>query len=585
MQRRNYPRSYVRLHGHIPGNRGPCSTFRRTSPRTQGEGEECIVKFIKRSARHSPKLSLILLDWSVRESFHLLHYLGRQDVPRDAFEVLVVEYYSRVSQAIRKFEDQVDTWLLLEMPEDCYYHKHVMYNAGIVLARGEICVICDSDAMVKPGFIRAIVEAFEKDPRVALHLDQFRNNRRDFYPFNYPSFEAVEGEGCINNAGGKTAGILDRKDPIHSRNYGACMCARRSDLIGIGGADEHVDFVGHICGPYDMTFRLVNHGRKELWHPTEFMYHTWHPGQAGVDNYLGPHDGRHVSTTSLAALSARRVRPLLENPAILHLREQPATPAEALIPMLIRPEGTAEWRRERLESGLLQPRFDACDLHLGYNRGFTIYRDGGVFYAHLAIEPHRGRHETAGYSRYVEASTLTAVRARIGAETSFLTAVAIVLAKVFVAVWQCAHYLKRRKLGLLQSGADRQGAVGPQPSFSARLKQRLAQFAVESRAIVDSLADLVPNLRQLAGGGSDPLPVRVVVGDRRTEIYLKLLRAVRAIPRVHLERAESDEQVERIVAEAADRGRPERLILTRNLYYRAYPPIAPLYLARAFTVL
>ena len=274
------------------------------------------MRFLKRSARAKPKLSLILLDWSVRESFHLLHYLARQDVPRDSFEVLVIEYYSRVSEALRKFEGEVDTWLLLEMPEDCYYHKHLMYNAGIVLARGEIMVICDSDAMVKPGFIRAIAEQFEKDPRVVLHLDQFRNNRRDFYPFNYPSFEQVEGEGCINNAGGRTAGVLDHRDPIHSRNYGACMCARRSDLISIGGADEHVDFVGHICGPYDMTFRLVNHGRRELWHDSEFMYHTWHPGQAGVDNYLGPHDGRHVSSTSLAALTARRVRPLLENPAL-----------------------------------------------------------------------------------------------------------------------------------------------------------------------------------------------------------------------------------------------------------------------------
>ena len=37
MQRRTCPRAYVRLHGRIPGNRGPCSTFRRTFPCT-GEG-------------------------------------------------------------------------------------------------------------------------------------------------------------------------------------------------------------------------------------------------------------------------------------------------------------------------------------------------------------------------------------------------------------------------------------------------------------------------------------------------------------------------------------------------------------------
>lgn len=543
------------------------------------------MRFIKRSARSKPKLSLILLDWSVRESFHLLHYLARQDVPRDAFEVLVIEYYSRVSEALRKFESEVDTWLLLEMPEDCYYHKHLMYNAGILLARGELCVICDSDAMVKPGFIRSITETFEQDPNLVLHLDQFRNNRRDFYPFNYPSFEAVAGEGCINNSGGRTTGILDHRDPIHSRNYGACMCARRSDLIDIGGADEHLDFVGHICGPYDMTFRLVNHGRRELWHPTEFMYHTWHPGQAGVDNYLGPHDGRHVSTTSLAALSARRVRPLRENPALRRLRERPDTPVDELLPALIRPEGPAEWRRAKLEGGVVAPRFDDHDLHVGYHKGYSLYRDGAAFYAHLSIEPHRGRTERAAYSRCFEATTLDAVKARIEGDASFRTTLALVLAKVFVVLWQCAHYLKRRKLSLLQSGAGRQGAVGPQPSFAARLSQRLTQFAVESRAIVDSLADLVPNLRRLAEGESGEGPARVVVGDRRTEVYLKLLRAVGAIPHVRLERAESDEQVERIVAEAADRARPQRLILTRSLYYSTYPPIAPLHLARAFTVL
>ena len=528
---------------------------------------------------------MILLDWSVRESFHLLHYLARQDVPRDTFEVLVIEYYSRVSEAVRKFEGEVDTWLLLEMPEDCYYHKHLMYNAGIVLARGEILVICDSDAMVKPGFIRAIVGEFDNLPHLVLHLDQFRNNRRDFYPFNYPSFDAVAGEGCINNAGGRTTGILDRRDPIHSRNYGACMCARRSDLIAIGGADEHVDFVGHICGPYDLTFRLVNHGRRELWHPTEFMYHTWHPGQAGVDNYLGPHDGRHVSTTSLAALGALRVRPLLENPALKKLREHPGTPVEAVLPSLIRPEGRAEWRRAKLEGGAVAPRFDDHDLHVGYYRGYSLYKDGALYYAHLSIEPHRGGREAAGYSRAFEAATLEALKARIAGDTSFRTALALVLARVFVVLWQCAHYLKRRKLSLLQSGAGRQGAVGPQPSFSARLRQRLAQFAVESRAIVDSLADLVPNLRRLESAESGPVPARVVVGDRRTEVYLRLLRAAGTIPRVRLQRAESVDQVERIVAEAADRAMPQRLILTRSLYYCTYPPIAALHLARAFTVL
>lgn len=282
--------------------------------------ERAGIHLLRRSRRARPKVSLILLDWSVRESFHLLHYLSLQDVDRDAFEVIVVEFYSRVSDAVRTHEDQVDTWALLRMPEHCYYHKHLMYNAGITLARGEICVICDSDAMVRPGFLRAIISSFERDPDIVLHIDQFRNARRDLYPFCYPDFDEVTGRGCINFAGGVTRGLADDRDTIHSRNYGACMCARREHLIAIGGADEHVDYLGHVCGPYDMTFRLVNRGLTEIWHRCEFMYHTWHPGQAGENNYLGPHDGRHVSTTALDALRERRVLPLVENGTVRAMR-------------------------------------------------------------------------------------------------------------------------------------------------------------------------------------------------------------------------------------------------------------------------
>lgn len=296
--------------------------------RLAGEG----LHLVRRSRRARPKVSLILLDWSVRESFHLLHYLSLQDVDRDLFEVIVVEFYSRVSNAIEAHADQVDTWALLRMPEECYYHKHLMYNAGILLAHGEICVICDSDAMVRPGFIRSIISSFEAAPDIVLHIDQFRNSRRDLYPFCYPTFEEVTGRGCINHVAGVTRGLVDDRDTIHSRNYGACMCAKRADLIAIGGADEHVDFLGHICGPYDMTFRLVNKGLKEVWHQTEFMYHTWHPGQAGENNYLGPHDGRHVSTTALDALRERRVLPLVENASIRGLRHsgepRPGAPFE-----------------------------------------------------------------------------------------------------------------------------------------------------------------------------------------------------------------------------------------------------------------
>lgn len=373
------------------------------------------MKFIKRGARRTPKLSLILLDWSVRESFHLLHYLAQQTADRDSFEVIIVEYYSRISEALRPFADQVDTWVALEMPESCYYHKHLMYNVGVVLSRGEIVMIGDADAMVKPTFVERIVSGFRGNSGIVYHIDQFRNLRRDLYPFNFPSFETVEGPGCINVRNGKTTGVLDDEDPIHSRNYGACMCALRSDLIRIGGADEHIDYVGHICGPYDLTFRLCNLGHREVWDAEEFMYHTWHPGSAGVDNYLGPHDGRHVSTTALEALVSGRTAPLVENRAIKALRTGEAKSADEVLDLLIDPRAAQDWNIEALGRGDFSRFLPDRPVPLETYKGYRLMGQADRVIACPIDERSRGYDEANG-SPVAAARTVDQVKRGIDAK-------------------------------------------------------------------------------------------------------------------------------------------------------------------------
>ncbi|PYS00936.1 MAG: hypothetical protein DMG12_16430 [Acidobacteria bacterium] len=343
------------------------------------------MNIIKRNERANPKVSLILLDWGVRESFHLLHYIKTQTVLRDAFEVIVIEYYDYVSPAAQKFESEVDTWILLQMPDDCYYHKHLMYNTGIVFSKADILMFGDSDAMVRPTFIERIITSFESDPLLVYHMDEFRNVRRDLYPFNYPSFEEVLGDGCINNVGGKTKGVLDLVDPIHSRNYGACMCGRRDDIISIGGADEDLTYLGHICGPYDMTFRLMNLGRRLRWETEEYLYHTWHPGTDGTDNYLGPHDGMNMSTTAFQALSSGRISPLVENRAIRLLRtegRQAEEPSPALLDLLVDPSYKDAFGREKLGSAAKKRVgvVTATKPVFATYKGFDIYQIGNVFY-------------------------------------------------------------------------------------------------------------------------------------------------------------------------------------------------------------
>ncbi|MCP3943755.1 MAG: hypothetical protein GY710_20065 [Desulfobacteraceae bacterium] len=337
----------------------------------------------------SPRISLILLDWNCRESFHILEYLKNQSIPRNEYEIIWIEYYSGVPEVQKNLLDEslenwgypaIDQWIVMEMPEDIYYHKHLMYNIGIAFSRGQILLIGDSDAIVNNSLLESVIEEFNKDESIVLHMDQFRNVRHDFHPFNFPSIDDVIGEGCINIENGKTTGVLDFQDPLHTRNYGACMCATREDIISVGGADEHLDYLGHICGPYDLTFRLKNIGRIEVWHQKEFLYHVWHPGQAGEGNYLGPHDGRHMSSTALETLQTGRKKPLVENSAIREIREGRVLSTEEKFDLLINQNYLGEWKIQNLDKTM---EYQKAIIHpvIENFKGLNIFSVKGTYYA------------------------------------------------------------------------------------------------------------------------------------------------------------------------------------------------------------
>ena len=345
-------------------------------------------KLIYQSPVVAPKVSIILLDWSVRESLHSLAYLNGQKASREDYELIWIEYYGRQSEQLQDMlvKDspvRIDQWIMLDMPENCYYHKHMMYNLGIAVSRSNIVCICDSDAIFSDTFIDTIISVFTENDRIVLHLDEVRNNDKRFYPFNYPSISEVLGAGAINWQNGKTTGLRDNVDPLHTRNYGACFCARREELIGIGGADEHIGFVGHVCGPYDMTFRLVNNGCREMWHETEYLYHVWHPGQAGDQNLLGPHDGRHISTIALDAAKERRVMPLKQNAAIAALRDGTAPSSAAdLVKLAIDETYRDALIEEQLERNPIFQRSKQIDLIVSLSDyRYNIIRFDGRYHA------------------------------------------------------------------------------------------------------------------------------------------------------------------------------------------------------------
>jgi hypothetical protein len=353
------------------------------------------LEFLVDHAKPAAKVSVILLDWSVRESFHSLQYLNRQTVDRSQYELIWIEFYDRkpavLLEAVQAAESAgrplIDKLVVMNYPRDVIFHKHRMYNLGIVLAEGNICVICDSDAMFTPNFIQSIITAFEQEPRSAIHLDEVRSMSRKFYPFNFPSFEEFLASPCPNWTGRTTKGLDRSSDMLHEANYGACLAARRDDLIRIGGSDEHLDYLGYICGPYDLTFRLANAGCRERWLTDEYLYHSWHPGESGINiDYHGPSDGRGMSSRSLAARASGETQPGLENGAIRALRTALETGQQldrkAALQELESPQD-AGWR----EAVLSASADDAPQLiKKAYCRTFDVYSYRGCWYGILSCD-------------------------------------------------------------------------------------------------------------------------------------------------------------------------------------------------------
>src|SRR5262245_19137214 len=284
------------------------------------------------------QLSIILLDWGVRESFHSLEYLNRQTVPRDQYELIWLEFYRRKPAKLREMVFRgglLDQWIVAGYPDDYVFSKHRLYNIGLLLAQGRYCVICDSDAIFTPSFVAKLLEAFAQTQRAVIHLDEIRNTDPVFYPFCYPSIAEIQGDGCANWHGTVSRGLNNSADMLHQSNYGACMAAPRDDMFAIGGADEHIDYLGYICGPYEMTFRLANHGLPERWLRDEYLYHTWHPNETGINtDYQGPHDGLFMSLRALESRIVGRTQPCLENPWIARARQGESLDVERLMTLI-----------------------------------------------------------------------------------------------------------------------------------------------------------------------------------------------------------------------------------------------------------
>lgn len=219
-----------------------------------------IVLHKKNTRPKDPLVSVILLDWSVRERFYALDWLSKQDAPRENYELIWVELYNRVVPEAMEKADVVIT-----CGQKDIYCKHKGLNIGYLHARGQIVTNCDSDAVFPPNLITSIIKSYNSDnsnelkPLILMH-DEFRNNKIT-YPDGVSDIEEIKKYPWL---------------PLW-KNAGACTSFRKIDAVRFGGWDEHRTFRGLSAGE-DLPWRLINAGILPKWHDDSVaLYHFAHP--------------------------------------------------------------------------------------------------------------------------------------------------------------------------------------------------------------------------------------------------------------------------------------------------------------------
>lgn len=207
-----------------------------------------------------PKISVVMVDGSFRERFHLLDFLADQTLPTDDYEVIWVEYYGAVKPALAAKVEACPNSRVITLDKEGTYHSSYCFNAGIQAARGELILIPDADIAVERSFLETVLQEHLADEKLVMYLHRVDEPE--------PSTQdAVELDHLRRTCRFR-----------HPSNYGACLTVRKKWLLEINGYEQHPVFgTGLHANGLDVYTRFKNLGMHVMWHPKLPIYHPWHP--------------------------------------------------------------------------------------------------------------------------------------------------------------------------------------------------------------------------------------------------------------------------------------------------------------------
>jgi GT2 family glycosyltransferase len=229
-----------------------------------------------------PLVSVVIPNWN--GAHHLpvcIESLRQQSYP--AVEILLVDNASQDdSLEILASYPEVHT-----LPQKSNLGFTGACNVGLAAAKGSIRVLLNNDTETDPGWIAAVVAAFERHPEVGVVASKMRLfNRRDTL---HTAGDYVTPDGMAHNRGvwKQDAGQFDRPAYVFSACGGsAAYRASMLDEIGLLDRDFFFSFED-----VDLAWRAQLAGWRCLFAPDALVYHKLKASGGGVTASF--YDGRN----------------------------------------------------------------------------------------------------------------------------------------------------------------------------------------------------------------------------------------------------------------------------------------------------
>jgi GT2 family glycosyltransferase len=213
----------------------------------------------------APIVSIIIPNWNGRHHLQACLSSLRHQTFTD-FEVLLVDNNS--TDGSQEFvSDHFPEVRLIALDRNLGFTGGS--NAGYEAANGEYIILLNNDTETEPGWLTALVDAFERYPEAGILASKIMLfDRRDHF---HSAGDYYEVDGIPGNRGvwQSDQGQFDQEQEVFSA-CGAAAAYRRTMLEDIGFLDDDFFFS---CEDVDMGWRAHLAGWCVIYVPTAVIYH------------------------------------------------------------------------------------------------------------------------------------------------------------------------------------------------------------------------------------------------------------------------------------------------------------------------